>query len=161
MAKLLLVHGPGAGNQYPLESRPLMLGRQPGVELVLDDDGVSRFHAHITCSAGRYAIEDLSSNGTFLNCARLTGKTELNDQDQIQIGPFVFRFDATPAEMDLVIRSEVTMNASNLAAFHQDAASKLLAVLEITQHLARPLDLEVLLPKLLDHLLHLFRQADR
>src|SRR5438270_8501450 len=161
MARLLFIQGPEAGREYFLEDRPLTFGRQLGVDLVLDAVEVSRSHARITPDGSRFFLEDLgSSNGTYLNGARLEGKAELHEQDEIKIGPFLLRFAPAPTG-DAVIRASMPAHTSNRAIFQQDPAGKLLAVLEIARHLARTLDLDELLPKLLDHLLRLFPQADR
>jgi class 3 adenylate cyclase len=53
------------------ESRPLfVIGRSAGCDLVIDDKGVSRFHAKIEYSMGRFILADLSTNGTLLENAR-------------------------------------------------------------------------------------------
>jgi signal transduction histidine kinase len=161
MATLHLVQGPQAGTEYPVGEGPLTIGRQPGVDLCLDAVEVSRRHARILRERGRFFLEDLgSSNGTFLNDARLRDRAELRPRDQIRIGPFVLRFDAA-AEEAVFVRAELPASASNRTLFQRDAAAKLAAVLEITQHLARTLHLDDLFPRLLDRLLVLFPQADR
>src|SRR5438270_115912 len=78
MATLLLVQGPGTGQQFPLEACPLTIGRQAGTAIRLESPAVSRQHARITCEQGQYFLEDLgSSNGTSLNGLTLQSKTEL------------------------------------------------------------------------------------
>ena len=56
---------------------------------------------------------------------------------------------------------EVSVGSVNESLYGQDPAQKLQVVLEIAQHLARTLDLEELLAKLLDQLIRLFPHADR
>jgi signal transduction histidine kinase len=163
MARLLLSQGPQASQQYPLHDGPTTIGRQPGVEIVLDAPEVSRQHARLTCLQGRSVLEDLgSSNGTYVNRIRLRDKVELHDQDEIQIGPFRLRFeDETAAEPELWIRAELPTLTSHRPLVHESAGRKLLAVLEVTRQLAHTLDLDELLPRLLDHLLGLFPKAER
>ena len=88
----------------------------------------------------------------------------------MQIGPYVFVLQPAPppeptqtgrVDTDLVIREQVSVDSSNWSLLGQDPAHKLQVVLEIAQHLARTLDLDTLLGKLLDHLMRLFPQADR
>ena len=164
MAKLVVVQGVGDGPpQFSLDGQDMILGRQPDVDLRLDAREVSRRHARITCAGKQYYLEDLgSSNGTFINSTRLQGKIELNEQDQIRIGPYLFRFEAAPdSEQELVIRASVTAHASNVDLYRHDAERKLQAVLEIAHQVTRSLDLNDILPRLLDHLMRLFTQADR
>jgi hypothetical protein len=63
-------------------------------ELVFDENAersvISRIHCEITEASGRFTIRDLgSSHGTFINGNRLPelGVLELNDGDQIELGP--------------------------------------------------------------------------
>jgi len=163
MARLLLSDGPQAGQQHVLEDCPTIIGRQPGVEVVLDAPEVSRQHARVTGAQGQVFLEDLgSSNGTYLNRLRISGRCELRDRDEIQIGPFHLVFEAaSPSEPELRIRAELPTQTSHRPLVQEGAGRKLLAVLEVTRQLARTLELDELLPRLLDHLLGLFPQAER
>jgi serine phosphatase RsbU (regulator of sigma subunit) len=134
--------------------------------ICLDAKAVSRQHAQIVCENGAFFVEDLqSSNGTFVSGTRIQGKTPLTERDTLQIGPYTFALRPAPApttpEPDLIIREEVSAFSSNYTLFRQDPAQKLQVILEISQNLARTLDLEPLLEKLLDQLLGLFPHADR
>lgn len=177
MAKLVLQVGTGAGREYPLGDRAILFGRQADSEVHLDAPEVSRHHARLTCEKGKYLLEDLgSSNGTYLNKTRLSSKVSVRAGDQIAIGPFVFLVEGAPDstvvtaphaddmlsdEAGVIIHAEVPAHTSNMSLFRQDPARKLQAVLEISQQLANSLDLNVILPRLLDQLLRLFLQADR
>jgi signal transduction histidine kinase len=163
MARLLLTEGPQFGQQFPLRDGPALIGRQPGLEIVLDAPEVSRQHARLLRSDGKTYLEDLgSSNGTYLNRLKLRGQIELRDRDEIQIGPFRLLFEAgSPSEPPMVIRAELPTLSSHRLLVQEGAARKLLAVLEVTRQLARTLELDELLPRLLDHLLGLFPQAER
>jgi signal transduction histidine kinase len=163
MARLLLTEGPHCGQQFVLDDHPCTIGRQPGLQIVLDEPEVSRQHARITQVQGRFFAEDLSSsNGTFLNRLRMHGKSELRDQDELQIGPFhlVFQGGAS-SEPELVIRAELQTLTAHRLLVQEGAGRKLLAVLEVTRQLARTLEMDEVLPRLLDHLLGLFPQAER
>jgi signal transduction histidine kinase len=164
MASLLLSQGPGAGKRFPLEVHPVTIGRLPSAGVQLDLPDVSRHHAQITREQDQFFLEDLgSSNGTFLNGMPLKGKASLHHQDRITIGrlcEFLFE-DAPDPEQSLVIRAELSLRRDNLDLFRQDATSKLQAVLDIVNALAQTLDLDELLPRVLDHLLRLFPKADR
>jgi hypothetical protein len=93
VAELLLevVEGPNAGAQLALD-RPIEIGRDPGVALILHDDLVSRHHARITPSRGGATLEDLgSSNGTFINGNEVHAPTFASAGDQILVGVSVIQ----------------------------------------------------------------------
>lgn len=93
-ALLVRVDSVNAGRLWRIEQGPFGLGRHPDNQGLLDDDGISRFHARVTPQDGNsYRLEDLnSSNGTFLNGERITS-CDLRNGDTVQLGPRVsFRF---------------------------------------------------------------------
>jgi signal transduction histidine kinase len=167
MANLLLHKGPGAGKSFRLEGPPMVIGRHPAATIRLDLPDVSRRHAQITVEQQQFFLEDLgSSNGTFLNGLPLKGKASLRPQDRIAIGPCEFVFDSEgegegEGETGVVIRAELSLRGGHADLLLQDPAAKLQAVLDIAHQLAQTLDLDVLLPRVLDHLLRLFPKADR
>lgn len=72
----------------PLNGELLTIGRWPDNDIVLPDRMVSRHHAHIHREGDCYVLEDLgSTNGTFVNGARLGSRHRLDDGDRIQIPP--------------------------------------------------------------------------
>ena len=77
----------------PMPARALRIGRQHDNDIVLNDLGVSRHHAELRNTGdGSYVIVDLdSSNGTFLNGARVIFTSPVTEQDIIGIGPATFR----------------------------------------------------------------------
>ncbi len=91
-ATLVLVAGPSPGQVYSLGEQAI-LGRDPLVEIQLDDSAVSRRHAFISVEDGRYVVEDLgSANGTYVSGQRIQ-RRELVSGDRIQLGPrIVLRF---------------------------------------------------------------------
>lgn len=84
----------GAGRQYALDKPVLTIGRLEDNDIAINDTRVSRRHAHIRQEDFRYLIEDLgSTNGTWLNGARLAGSAQLRHGDQIQIADVVLIFN--------------------------------------------------------------------
>jgi ABC-type multidrug transport system ATPase subunit/pSer/pThr/pTyr-binding forkhead associated (FHA) protein len=77
----------------PTDEEPVRIGRAQDNQIVLDHPQVSRYHAMIErMGIGRYRILDLkSSNGVFVNNQPIERGHWLQEQDEIQIGPF--RFD--------------------------------------------------------------------
>jgi adenylate cyclase len=85
----------GELRQFPLDGdRPFRIGRSDKTNLVVDDDLASRQHAMLQRSDGDlFYITDLgSSNGTFVNGARISTPVILKPGDRITIGSYEFRF---------------------------------------------------------------------
>jgi hypothetical protein len=84
---LEVVEGPDAGKQIAVD-RPIVIGRDPQSDLVLQDGEVSGQHARITPSPdGTATVEDLeSANGTFINHNELMGPAHLEAGDELLIG---------------------------------------------------------------------------
>jgi pSer/pThr/pTyr-binding forkhead associated (FHA) protein len=82
------------GQIYPI-SGEATIGRDPGNAVSLSmDTTVSRRHAVIAAADGGYVIRDQgSSNGTFVNGARVTD-APLRPGDEVSIGGTRFRFEA-------------------------------------------------------------------
>lgn len=164
MAVLTVINDRGYTEQYQLRGRECVVGRQADTDLRLDARDVSRRHARILTEADGFFVEDLgSSNGTFLNNTRVSGRQQLQEQDRIQIGPFTicFQYHDEPVENEFKITASIPTNVTNSKLFRLDAARKLQVILEIAQQLSHTLDLKTLLPQLLERLLTLFLQADR
>ncbi|WP_437187892.1 SpoIIE family protein phosphatase [Planctomicrobium sp. SH668] len=98
MAVLLLMTGDTQGTQFPLVAERTIVGRHPTCQVVLNSNVVSRQHAQILENHGTFYIEDLSSrNGTLVNQRRITGRTELNDGDEIQLCDVRLSFNQFPS----------------------------------------------------------------
>lgn len=94
-AWLVAVHGGGlpAGERYDLFGG-LSIGRSDDADVRIDDRFASGIHARLYSRGASYYVEDLgSTNGTFLNGARLDGEAELSDLDEVKIGDTEFRFE--------------------------------------------------------------------
>jgi pSer/pThr/pTyr-binding forkhead associated (FHA) protein len=90
-ACLKLVEGEKAGLEMPINKSLFKIGRRPDCDLQLASPVVSGYHCQIRKRAEGVFLEDLeSNNGTFQNQKRLTEIAELNDNDNIRIGHFVF-----------------------------------------------------------------------
>jgi diguanylate cyclase (GGDEF)-like protein len=85
-ATLLVLRGRSLGKLYKLEGSRFLVGRATTADIVLDDDGVSRFHAVITQEAARFRVEDLGSkNGIIVNGFKVSDHV-LDEGDRIQLG---------------------------------------------------------------------------
>ena len=82
---LVAINGPLKGERWSLV-RPLVVGRDPGCDVVIPDRQVSRYHARLTPGANGVVVEDLGSkNGTHYNGNALAGPVVLQDGDMLQI----------------------------------------------------------------------------
>jgi hypothetical protein len=171
MFALVIVKGPDLGKKLLLDKDSIVIGRQQGVEISLHATSISRQHARIWQRDSSYFIEDLGArNGTFLNGEHVSHGA-LAEGDKIQVGPytFVFRREETAAEAaaapapheDLVVRARVPVDPDAIDFQGPAAGQQLQTVLRVGQWLARTLDLDQLLNKLLSHLASLFPLAER
>jgi len=68
MAKILLKFKDAVIKDFPLEKEATTIGRKSGNDIVIDNIGVSGFHANILKEGENFYIEDLNSlNGTFVD----------------------------------------------------------------------------------------------
>src|SRR4249919_1751924 len=97
MDSLVILQGPQTGKRLALELDCTVLGRQSDSTICLESLAVSRHHARILKTDDRYFVEDLgSSNGTYLNGIRVTGRLPLKEHDRLQLGPYLLDFQRTP-----------------------------------------------------------------
>lgn len=97
-ATLVIRQGPQAGMSFPLTGSQAVIGREEGLEIVLQDPESSRRHSRVYWQAGHYIIEDMgSTNGTFVNGIQITGPQFLNAGDSIGIGQTALVFQVSSA----------------------------------------------------------------
>ena len=88
--QLLVTQGPLTGTRISLDSRPILIGRADDSTLVLDDDYASTRHARIAPQGDDWYVEDLgSTNGTYLDRAKVTGPTRMPLGVPVRIGKTV------------------------------------------------------------------------
>lgn len=97
MASVEVIQGPDKGRSFELIDEEIIIGR--GSKTVhLTDGTISRNHARMTTSNGRWTIEDQgSANGTYLNGVKLKKPTGVNRGDQIRVGATLLVFGAGKA----------------------------------------------------------------
>jgi len=180
MAVLVLLQR-GQAVPYPLDGDEILIGRHPDCGVQLESSAVSRRHARVFIKDGRYLIEDLGSgNGTSVNGQTIASATPLEAQDRIKLGPVLMRFEQGEVLEQAAVASDMgtTMVGVSLADDEATIMSqvesgtgfgtldvrpeqKLKGVLEISRALAGSVDVESMLPKVLDTLFAIFNQADR
>ena len=183
MANLILLVA-GQAKTYELKHGDNFLGRLPDCDIQIDSNLVSRKHARVFPKDGRFYIEDLGSgNGSFVNGQRITAPTLLQSNDRIKFGPILFRYEGDGSEASSNSSSSGSDSSATAGVtFHPDESSstitdriagsaydmldvqpaaKLKAVLDITKSLAGTIDIDKILPKVLDTLFSIFPHADR
>jgi FHA domain-containing protein len=76
------------------------LGRRSEMSLSIPwDSEVSGLHAELQCLSGQWMIVDdgLSTNGTFVNGNRISGRQRLRDGDRIRLGRTILAYNAAQA----------------------------------------------------------------
>jgi hypothetical protein len=81
------------GRSFDVGDRPLVIGRNPDVDVVINDSNVSRRHAEVWRTSDGVAVRDLqSTNGTFVNGHRITA-VSLSPRDDITVATVHFRIE--------------------------------------------------------------------
>ncbi|HKZ70832.1 MAG TPA: FHA domain-containing protein [Anaerolineales bacterium] len=85
--RLTMQRGPNVGKSFEMVKDVMTMGRDMSNDIVINDAEASRHHARLTKQGSSYVIEDLgSTNGTFVNSARLSTPRTLSAGDVIGIG---------------------------------------------------------------------------
>jgi serine phosphatase RsbU (regulator of sigma subunit) len=183
MAHLFVLKGQNAKQTIQLDKDKVLLGRNANCDIVFpaNDFAVSREHACIVRVQNKFFIEDLGSrNHTYLNNQELTARQPLKDNDRIRICDFLYSFhEALPAAKpplppdisrpeptieqaeEEFSTFEASVSNSSQHFLESQPAEKLRALIEISSSLTSTLELDELLPKIVDSLFQLFKQADR
>ncbi len=85
--RLEIVEGPSSGQVVDVMG-PVVIGRDPGADIALHDERISRRHVRLTpAGPTSVTVDDLgSSNGTFINQNPVNGSATLNVGDELLIG---------------------------------------------------------------------------
>ena len=96
-AKLVVLKSPAldAGEEVPVESLPVAIGRGGQNEIPLEgDEFASAQHARFEAKGDGLWVEDVgSTNGTFVNGARVTTPRRLSKGDVVRVGQTDFRVE--------------------------------------------------------------------
>jgi hypothetical protein len=85
--RLTVQRGPSVGKSYELVKDVVTMGRDMSNDIVINDAESSRHHSRLTKQGVTYVVEDLgSTNGTFVNSARLSTPRPLNPGDMVGMG---------------------------------------------------------------------------
>ena len=71
---------------------PVVMGRSPSSDIVIDEPFVSATHARYTLQGPALVLEDLqSTNGTLVNGHPIDQPVTLRDEDEVQVGDAIMR----------------------------------------------------------------------
>ncbi len=185
---LVFIAGPNTGRRYALAEGEYVIGRRSDCQIFVPDMRVSRQHARLRPTAGRWEVEDLgSNNGTWVNGARIVGAQLLRDGDEITIASNRIRVEgdpasATPTSADArltivdaagavvksredsgaqsVLRSTGVLTSSTELRHLRLLERKLTALTAILDAVAKTMDADQLLESVLAPLLDMFPDAD-
>lgn len=191
MAHLVLLQE-GEATSFELTAEETVIGRHPECTMQINSNMVSRKHARVLKEGNEFVVEDMGSgNGTYVNGKKIDGKTTLNHEDRIKLGPVLLRFEselnvgrravplqpvssragiAASAHAETAFNLELdddenssmmTSKATGFGKLDVQPEAKLKGVLEISRALAGSSDLEAILPKILDTLFGIFPHIDR
>lgn len=92
--KIICLEGPYAGKKYEISSPEVTIGREIGNHLILDTDGVSRFHAALRQQPdGSWLVYDLNStNGVKIFGTRIQGTAPVAEDTVLTIGENMLKF---------------------------------------------------------------------
>ncbi len=95
--RLILQSGTAMGTEFPLEKSEIILGRDLGNDVVINDPEVSRRHLRLVMDGATFRLEDLgSTNGTFVHGQRLSSPILLRPGEIITLGEkVVLRYEVT------------------------------------------------------------------
>ena len=176
---LWIVEGVNVGRWFGLEASQVTLGRDASCDIVLPLQTISRQHARVLREPAGIFIEDLGSlNGTLVNGERVDKRRRLRDGDRIEIHEVVLNFrerrDDEPSPVETFelssTREQVRSRAMVLSSvgvleaerrLEEDPQIKLRAILEIIRNAGTSLDIDDVLPKILESLFRIFPQASR
>jgi len=98
MARLIMRRGPTPGAAYELDEEVITIGRGSKNQIVVQDNEVSREHCRLLRLMADYEVMDLgSSNGTYVNGARVEGTRLLQPGFLIELGDSItFEYERPP-----------------------------------------------------------------
>lgn len=90
-----ILRSKSTGEIYPLEGE-VLIGREAECAIPLPSEHISRYHAKITVGPTGVFIEDLqSTNGTYVNGAKIRSQVQIKLGDEIAFDDFVFRLTSS------------------------------------------------------------------
>jgi adenylate cyclase len=116
MARLIISAPDGKRGILELTKPVITVGRGNANDLVLNDPGVSRFHAVVKQSGdGAVVIADRgSTNGVMVNGARIASEVELHKGDRARIGAYELVFESVDDSALQIRRADIPSAIENV-----------------------------------------------
>lgn len=120
MAQLIVLLKGREISRIPIAKAVTTIGRDSTCDVVIDNVGVSRLHATVRVEKGKcHLFDNGSSNGTLINGIRAVARHTLSDEDEITVGKFLIRFDASsgaplPPEQEALFDLDDNTNPGNV-----------------------------------------------
>jgi diguanylate cyclase (GGDEF)-like protein len=90
---LFVLDGPQVGSVFTLGAAAVLIGSDGCVDVRLNDDSVSGWHARLALRSDGASLEDLDSlHGTFVDGRRVEGRTRLHGGEHIRFGSTIVKF---------------------------------------------------------------------
>ena len=174
MFELVFLNGPRAGETVKV-TRTLLAGRSPDCSLEVPDPNASRRHTNLVYDGGTLTVSDNgSSNGTYINEARLTGPMVMHHGDVLRLGETKIRIQQSASQttgasifqlqdQDPDLSGSIIMPLSEAPrqASIEVLSARLAAIMRVSQALTNIRDREAVFRSILDALFEVFPQADR
>jgi pSer/pThr/pTyr-binding forkhead associated (FHA) protein len=121
MPKLTLLLGRRTMQVYDFKQESIIIGRDDGADVLIDNPSVSRRHAEIRLGDDGWVVEDLgSSNGTFIRGTKIQGPQALGLGDEVGFGKFSIVFGKALGEGEQPMpTATATAKQSAVQATHQ------------------------------------------
>jgi pSer/pThr/pTyr-binding forkhead associated (FHA) protein len=136
---LVIVDGVAPGQSIELGDEALTIGRKPPSDLVLPDPRVSRRHCEVHAWRDEVRVTDLNStNGTFVDGARVSGTISLRPGGALQVGEHVlehkFWSKRELREWQALIEREETVQSGASIQIEVDAEKRRHEARQITEN---------------------------
>ena len=172
MTKLHIIHGPGKGHAFELESDITYVGRSSENEIQIKDNSVSRKHLKIVRKQDKYFIEDLkSANNTFVDGEFIVpGKeVEIKEGLPIAIGKTLISIGESVSEDTVAIQGSdefaTEFGKTGLYTAYKDrpmtTSKNLELIYKVANVLMQSLNITELFEKLMDYLFDFLKRIDR
>jgi pSer/pThr/pTyr-binding forkhead associated (FHA) protein len=119
------------------EGERIVLGRSLASPAALEGSNISREHFAVTTRAGKLTLEDLSSNGTWLNGERLPRASEIKVRagDLIEIFGYRIEVSGNPASQTSVLPSQKDTASESTSS---ESSSRLAPIVRLFRALELP-----------------------
>jgi pSer/pThr/pTyr-binding forkhead associated (FHA) protein len=99
LSLMVLSEGKAMGQTIPVTLQQFLIGRDKECQLRPASQMISKRHCAILVKGGKAFVRDFgSTNGTFVNDEPVKGERQLANEDQLKVGPLLFRvvLEVTP-----------------------------------------------------------------